>query len=213
MKGVTFGTRHSFDDFGLILTSKSLGLPKAKTSTVEVAGADGVIDTSEVLTGEIKFENRVLSFEFVMNDKYEDINDKITEIANYLHGRKMKIILDEDNQHYYYGRCTVNEWLTDRRVGEIAITCDCEPYKYDLYETVINTTVNGETVMNVHGKRRTICPTIQVIGNVSVEIDGESITLYEGNNEILDFYIKEGDNVLIFNGDGMVTLTYRGGEL
>lgn len=214
MNGVKFGDKHTFDDWGLVLTEKSIGLPEPKTSGVEISGADGEVDTSEVLSGEIKFSNRPLTFKLTLTDEYEDFNDKVTQIANYLHGRKMRIILDEDDLHYYYGRCTINEWLTDRRIGQIAINCNCEPYKYDLNETIIAATVSGTTKVNVYGKRKTVCPIITVEGSVSLSINGESVPLRaDRENEVLDFYIREGNNTLTFTGNGTIELSYRGGEL
>ena len=213
MNGVKFGDKHSFDDWGLVLTEKSLGLPEPKTSGIEIEGADGELDTTEVLSGEVKFTNRNLTFKFTMTDKYEDYHDKVTEIANYLHGRKMRIILDEDDLCYYYGRCAINEWLSDRRIGQIAISCNCEPYKYDLNETIITATVNGTTRLNIYGKRKTVCPTIKVVGDVTMVIGDETIDLSEGINEILDFYIREGNNILDFIGNGTVEISYIGGEL
>ena len=214
MNGVKFGDKHSFDDWGLVLTEKTLGLPEPKTSAIEIAGADGELDTSEVLGGEIKFANRTLTFKLIMTDEYEDFNDKLTAVANYLHGKKMQIILDEDNQYYYFGRCAINEWLTDRRIGQIAITCDCEPYKYDLNQTIVTATISGTTKVDVYGKRMTVCPTITVAGDVDLVIDGNTIPLDTSReNEILDFYIREGVNVLTFTGNGTVELSYRGGEL
>ena len=69
MNGVKFGDKHTFDDWGLVLTEKSLGLPEPKTSGVEIEGADGELDTSEVLSGEIKFSNRQLTFKLTMTDE------------------------------------------------------------------------------------------------------------------------------------------------
>ena len=214
MNGVKFEDKHTFDDWGLVLTEKSIGLPTPKTSGVEIEGADGELDTSEVLSGEIKFSNRPLTFKLTMTDEYEDFNDKVTVIANYLHGRKMRIILDEDDLHYYYGRCFINEWVTDRRIGQIAISCDCEPYKYDLNKTIITASISGTTKVNVYGKRKTVCPIITVAGDVNLLIDGKPVHLSsDKENEILDFYIREGNNTLTFTGNGMIELSYRGGEL
>lgn len=214
MNGVKFGNKHTFDDWGLVLTEKSLGLPEPKISSVQIEGADGEIDTSEVLSGEIKYNNRPLTFKFTMTDEYEDFNDKVTRIANYLHGRKMRIILDEDNLCYYFGRCTINEWLTDRRIAQIAISCNCEPYKYDLTETIITATINGDTKVDVYGKRMTVCPKITATGNVSLLIAGSGISIPNGiEYEILDFYIREGENTLTFTGSGTIQLTYIGGEI
>lgn len=41
MKGVTFGTYHSYDDFSLILNSKDIAAPKTKTMKIDVEGAEG----------------------------------------------------------------------------------------------------------------------------------------------------------------------------
>ena len=57
---VTFGTKNSYTDFGLILTSKEIGLPEPKTEIVEIAGANGVIDLTEALTDDIKYNQRQL---------------------------------------------------------------------------------------------------------------------------------------------------------
>lgn len=214
MNGVKFGDKHTFDDWGLVLTEKSLGLPEPKISSVKIEGADGEIDTSEVLSGEIRYNNRPLTFKFTMTDEYDDFHDKVTRIANYLHGRKMRIILDEDNLCYYFGRCTINEWLTDRRIAQIAIDCDCEPYKYDLNDTIIIATINGNTKVNVYGKRMTVCPKIIATGNIQMMVDGEGVPIPSGKEcEMLDVLIREGENTLMFTGSGTVRLTYIGGEL
>lgn len=214
MKGIQFGTKHTYDDWDLVLTNKVIGLPNPKTSSVDVEGADGVIDTSEVLSGEIKFSNRELQFEFTMTTDYEEYNELVTEIANYLHGRKLKIILDEDDDYYYYGRCQVNEWSSDKRIGKIVIYCDCDPYKYALRDSVVTATVNGKTYVKVMGRRMTVTPIIEVSNNMSIIVDGKSNNLYASKkNEILDLFIKEGVNTLVFDGNGEVKIKFTGGEI
>lgn len=214
MKGVQFGNKHTYDDWDLVLTSKSLGLPVPKTSSVEVEGADGSIDTSEVLSGEIKFNNRKLEFEFTMTTDYEEYNELITEIANHIHGRKLKITLDEDDDYYYLGRCQINEWSSDKRVGKIVISCDCEPYKYSVRPTTITAKINGTTYVKVVGKRMTVTPIIEVSNDMEIIVDGKSNNLYTNcKNEILDLFIKEGVNTLKFVGNGEVKITYTGGDL
>lgn len=213
MIGVLFGTKHTYDDFNLVRTEKNIGLPSPKTSSVDVEGADGVLDTSEVLTGEIKFKNRKLEFSFTLLDKYEDYEDKITEISNYLHGRKLRIILDDDPTHYYVGRCSIDQWASDKRIGRIVITCDCEPYKYDVIETVVNVTVNGEKTVKIRGKRRTVNPIVKCSEDMEMSVNGETVSLKTGDNEIIDFFIREGENVITFTGNGNVTLSFTGGDL
>lgn len=214
MLGVQFGNKHTYDDWDLVLTNKSLGLPTPKTSSVEVEGADGSIDTSEVLSGEIKFNNRTLDFEFTMTTEYEEYNELITEIANHLHGRKLKIILDEDDDYYYIGRCQINQWSSDKRIGKIVITCDCEPYKYSVRPITMTAKINGTTYVKIVGKRMTVTPIIEVSNDMEIIVGGKSNKL-EANkeNEILDLFIKEGVNTLTFKGNGEAKIKYVGGDL
>lgn len=214
MKGITFGNKHTYDDWELVLTNKVLGLPTPKTSSVEVEGADGSIDTSEVISGEIKFNNRKLEFEFTMTNPYDDYNELVTEIANYLHGRRLKITLDEDDDYYYIGRCQINQWTSDKRIGKIVISCDCEPYKYSVRPTTITAKISGTTYVKVVGKRMTVTPIIEVSQDMVIVVDGKANNLYAGyENEILDLFIKEGINTLTFIGSGEVKITYTGGDL
>ena len=50
MIGVTFGDKHSFDDFGIYLTSKTINPPEPQTNTISVPLRDGSIDLTESLT-------------------------------------------------------------------------------------------------------------------------------------------------------------------
>lgn len=214
MNGIQFGNKHTYDDWDLVLTGKSLGLPTPKTSSIDVDGADGSIDTSEVLAGEIKFNNRKLEFELTMTTDYDGYNELVTEIANYLHGRKLKVILDEDDDYYYYGRCSINQWSSDKRIGKIVITCDCEPYKYTLRENIVTATIIGKTYVKVIGNRMTVTPIIEVNNDMSIIVSGIYNNLYaHKQNEILDLFIKEGVNTLVFDGNGEVKIRYTGGEL
>ena len=96
MTGVTFGTKHSYNDFGLILSSKNISLPKAKTKTVEVPGADGVLDLTECLTDDVKYKNRTLQFTFTVIDPLASWAAVLSEVTNFLHGRKLRIYMDWD---------------------------------------------------------------------------------------------------------------------
>lgn len=213
MKGLQFGNKHSYDDWKLILTDKTIGLPNPKTSSVDVEGADGSIDTSEVF-GEIKFENRKLEFEFTMTANYENFDELLTEIANHLHGKKLKIIRDEDDSYYFIGRCSINQWTTDKRVGKIVISCDCEPYKYELKQSVVTATINGLTYVKLFGKRKTVTPTIEVSDYMYLLSDDREVLLTPNKpNVVLDLFIYEGANTLAFNGNGQVKISYTGGEL
>lgn len=136
MKGVKFGSYHSYDDFGLILSSKEIGSPEPKIVTIEVEGSDGVLDFTE-FAGETKFKNRTLAFHFSRPQVIPVFMNLLSEVHNALHGKKMQIILDEDPGFYYSGRITVNEFKADANIGLITIEADCDPWKYKVNQTVV----------------------------------------------------------------------------
>ena len=60
---VTIGEKKTFDDWRLKLRSLVIGFPEAKTNTVDVPGADGLLDLSEAL-GAVRYGNRELEMIF-----------------------------------------------------------------------------------------------------------------------------------------------------
>lgn len=233
MRGVKFGEKHSYTDWNLILITKTVGFPSPKTETEDIPGADGSLDFSEALTGDIHYENRTLEFEFEMIAPIRNWDNKINEITNYLHGRKFKIILDSDPSFYYYGRVSINDFKSNKSTGTITIEADVEPYKYDLcsstedwlwdpfnFETgIINELssikISGEKDITIIGRRMKVVPTIEVknTNDMKVEFEGNSYSLQEGKQRILNIEIKEGKNHLKFIGTGEITIDYRGGCL
>ena len=233
MRGVKIGEKHTYVDWNLILTSTNIGFPDPKTETIDIPGADGELDFSEVLTGDITYKNRTISFEFEMIDSFENWKNKISEISNYLHGKKLKIILDEDSSFYYYGRLTVNNFKSNKSTGTISIEAEVEMYEYDLYSSLEDwlwDSFNFETgiiyelkeikiiekkQVTIVGRRQKSVPTIDVIDteNMIVEFENNRYSLNKGKQRVLNIEIKEGENVLNFYGNGTVSIEYRGGSL
>lgn len=234
MRGVKFGEKHTYQEWGLILTHINIDFPDIKTETIDIPGADGELDFSEVLTGDIKYKNRTISFEFVTFERYKNWKNLISEISNYLHGKKFKIILDEDPSFYYYGRVTVNQFKSNKSTGTITIEADVEPYKYDLYSSledwlwdpfnfetgIINETnelqVNRELEVAIYGRRKKVIPKITCNSSenqMQVIFKGETYILSNGIQKILNIEICEGENVLKFIGNGTISIEYRGGSL
>ncbi len=234
MIGVQIGEKHTYKDWNLILTSTDIDFPDPKTETVDIPGVDGELDFSEVLTGDISYKNRKISFELEMIDRFANWKNKISEISNYLHGKKFKIILDEDPSFYYYGRVTVNNFKSNKSTGTINIEADVEPYKYDLYSSledwlwdpfnfetgIINETnklqVNGQLEIAIYGRRKKVVPKItcnSLENQMQVIFKGETYNLSNGTQKILNIEICEGKNVLKFIGNGTISIEYRGGSL
>lgn len=131
MLGVTFGSKHSYRTWGLLLkTYPYFSPPEPKTKLVEVPGADTVIDLTEALTGSVKYGIRQGRFEFWVMDGRQKWPSVYSSIMNELHGKRVKITIDDDPNYYYLGRVKVNEWESDKATATIVLTAEVEPYKY-----------------------------------------------------------------------------------
>ena len=171
MKGVNFGDFHSYRDFSLILSQKTIGAPSPKTETIDVPGGDGVLDLTEFF-GEVKYNNRNLSFEFTSIIPQAFFMSQFSQIQDALHGQKMQIVLDDDPEWYYTGRIGVSEWKADKNIGELTIDCDCDPYKTKLSETVVTEVVNGPKTVILTNSRKIVVPTISITGEVDLTFGG-----------------------------------------
>lgn len=136
--GVIFGEKHTLNDWHLLPIKRPvIAYPPLKKQQIEIDGADGSIDLSEAVTGYPIFENRTgkLTFRVLDAKGLQDVRKRKDDIANYLHGRRMQMILDEDEQFYYVGRFEVDdfEYSGFKSWADIDISYDLEPYKYYLH--------------------------------------------------------------------------------
>ena len=150
MKGVKFGGLHSYDEWGLILTEKELKSPDIKTYTVELEGSNGVLDFTDFF-GAVKYENRQLTFSFIKpNITPDGFLSLYSLVQNALHGKKMQVILDDDPAYFYYGRVSINDWKSNKGIGEIVIEVDAEPYKYKVSRTGHFASLGGKNLINLN---------------------------------------------------------------
>lgn len=212
MKGIRFGNYHSYYDFSLILSQKTIGTPSPKTETIDIPGSDGVLDRTEYF-GEVKYNNRKLSFEFSTMVPQEQFMDVFSEVQNALHGKKMNIVLDDDPGWYYIGRISVSEWKATKSIGKLTIDCDCEPYKNEMTETVVSTYVDGTASIGLYNERKRVVPTITTASELLFRYEGTYYNPGSGTFTIPEIELKEGYNTIELTGVGSVSFAYRKGKL
>lgn len=236
MNGVTFGSKHSYRDWGLFLKSRPvISPPTPKTVYVDIPGSDGVIDLTESLTGDVKFNNRTITCEFVVLDARNKWSNIYSEIMDYLHGQQMKVRFDEDPTYYYMGRLQVNEWKSDKVTSTIVIEGNVEPYKMEMFSSLEDwewDSFNFETgiirdynelrvdeslIFTIEGRRKSVVPTFIVTSDdgsgLKVRFNSVTYDLPDGSNRVLNIVIRDGKNTLYFTGNGTVSIDYRGGRL
>lgn len=213
MKGVKFGSLHSFYEWGLILSEKEIGSPKPKTMEVDIAGGDGVLDYTEYFGG-VKYENRQLSFKFSkMNIVPDGFLALFSVVQNALHGQKTKIVLDDDPANYYFGRVMVNEWKANKRVGEIVIDVDAEPYKLKVAETVVMQAVTDSAEITLTNSRMPVVPEITTTAAMTIVFGSYTAAVEAGTFRLPELQLTEGQNTVTVTGEGSITFKYRQGSL
>ena len=214
MKGIRFGNYHSYNDFSLILSSKTIGTPSPKTEEIDIPGGDGVLDLTEFF-GEVKYSNRELSFEFSTIVPQDEFMDLFTKVQNALHGQKMQIVLDDDAEWAYFGRITVSEWKAEKSIGKLTIDCDCEPYKYRLTDTTLTRAVNNATtqITLTNSGRKRVVPIITTDAEMKIAFTGYSGTFSAGTFRIPELVLPEGKTIVKVTGTGNITFVYREGVL
>lgn len=212
MKGVRFGNYHSYDDFNLILSQKTIGTPTPKVEVIDIPGGDGVLDLTDFF-GETKYNNRELSFEFSTIVPQSEFMELFSRVQNALHGQKVKIILDDDSEWYYLGRITVSEWKAEKRIGKLTIDCDCEPYKYNQTETVVKKAVTTTATVILANSRMRVVPKITTDAAMTIAFGTYSGTFSAGIFTIPELVLVEGNNTVTVTGTGNVTFSYRKGAL
>ena len=139
MKGVTFGTVHT-SDFGIYLSSVTIGEAVVKKYQLDIPGASGLLDMTEFF-GSVAYENRIISFEFTFPQRNERLLTAYSQLLNAVHGKELKIILDDDKDYHYLGRVSVGE-LKKGAVSKVSVECDCQPFRYSNIPNIIEIAVD-----------------------------------------------------------------------
>lgn len=231
MNGVKIGNMHSFDDWGLVLVSKQISAAEPQMNLISVPMRDGSIDLTEVLSNDIKYKDRTITMVFEIMDPRADWSAKVSIIQNYLHGKRLQIVFDDDCAFYYVGRVAVSEWSPNKSTAQIQIEAIVEPFKYDVLSSAVDwewdifdfengfinemgeLIVDGETTITLICRRKRMFPIFTVSNDMTITFDGEIYNLKTGSQKIYDIFLCEGENELTFKGNGTVSIDYIGGSL
>lgn len=203
---------HSWRDFALIRSSKQVGKAAVKASTIDIPGADGVLDFTDYF-GEPKFKNRQITIEFSCKEKMHLWDSIYSNLQNILNGQHLKLTFEEDDEFYYVGRCSINEWRSSKKIGKIVVEIDAEPYKYKIQPTVISNAIVGSDKVVLNNLRKRVVPTITTTADINIIFESSSFSLSPGTYVVPDIVLKAGTNEMTITGTADVTITYQEGCL
>lgn len=211
MQGIWFDNIHSYDDLNLVLSKVSIPPATPKTNYIDIPGGDGSIDLTEAV-GEVKFQNRECSFTFTVFP-YEDFEEKKREISNLLNGKRCKIVLDKDPDYYWDGRCSINEYASDRLKYEIVVGAVVAPYKLKHDVTKVIVPAGNMVIARLSNSRKRAIPTITTPMGATIVFGTGSIDVPAGTWKVPSIELVEGYNQAIVTSSDTVTFTYQEGDL
>jgi len=236
---ITFGNKNTFDDWHLVPSSRPLfNPPKQKITLMDIPGSDGTLDLSETLTGYPVYNNREGSLEFIVLNDFKEWQNTYSDIMDYIHGRVMNAILEDDPNYYYKGRFSINEWKSDKDHSKITIDYVTEPYKLLKLSSIEDATLaqsfknividSGTPILKTFQGligRKPVCPTfiISTTGGMTIRLKNDELgidstkVLNDGTIVVSDFILSgltENSTMSFwFTGHGTVSIVFRNGRL
>ena len=110
-------------------------------------------------------------------------------------------------------KATVEPYKNERFSSLEAWEWDTFNFETGIIRDYADIVVDGSYNLAIEGTRKQVVPTFITTGEVSVEFNGKTYNLPAGTSRILNIVIVEGENILKFKGNGVVSVEYRGGRL
>lgn len=185
----------------VLLDGYTLEPPEPKTYTVDIPGGNGVIDLTEVLTGDVAYKNRKQEFTFAVIDvkNFEKVK---TEVSNFLHGRAFDYTMTMDPGYTYHGRFTVDSYshaaYANGLLGQFKVTVDANPYKLKEHRAYrLNAT--GGKLYRFESGRRPVHPTVECTQPTWFAWNGKEQFVPAGTYRLNDVVFTNGINELYVN--------------
>ena len=151
---IKFDDKDCFNDFHLIPNGRPhVPPPPVRTKVIELPGSNGDLDLTTSLTGYPLYGNREGTFDFMVTHDYDGYkwSELYSQLLKFFHGQRRKVILEDDPDYYYVGRCTLDDWTEERPYNTVSISYVFEPYKWNnktnveqYPEVTWEQTINGE---------------------------------------------------------------------
>ena len=183
---------------------------------IDVPGRDGLLDASEVLTGEVTYKNRTITLKLTGVDTVSGKTwpATISDFCNKVHGKHVKITFPEDTAHFYSGRCSVGQVELVKMMQTIPVTVDCDPWKYKNAKTTVSRSDldTAYKQLALPNESRPVIPTITVAQDTVLLWGGNTINVSAGDHILPAVRLAAGNNILkakVASGTGSIAVTYQ----
>ena len=231
--GITFDDKyHTYNDWSLKLLSLYIPTPSVKENYIDVPGMDGSIDLTDVLGRPLYSDRDGIEIVFdLLDGSYSKWFALCEKISSILHGKRLKMVLDDESNRFYNVRLNVDINKSNAVMSQIVLSGKAEPFKYDVQSTteawlwdsfnfvngviqqLNDITIEESTVIKLIGKGIGSNPTFVVneAKKLQVTYNNNIFDLSVGKNRFPDIRIAEGEEAeLTFTGTGKLAIDYRG---
>ena len=141
----------------------------------------------------------------------------MSRFLNEIHGRRVRVIFDDEQNYYYVGRAVVeSDYERGNWIGRFTVTISAEPYKYSVTGTdekwlwdpfsfvdgvvreYAEIPVKGTLDYTIVGSQMPVIPVFTASTDMTVQFEGETYNLKQGSNTIYDIVLKNQEYHLIF---------------
>lgn len=208
---------YSYQTLHLIQQSVDIQPAEPKLNLIDIPGADGSKDLSELPAGRLIYKDRVITWVFALypGDKWDE---KHAEVSNALNGKRCTIHLHSDWDWYYEGRVVVKKYNVDKVLRQITVEAICAPYKLKFALSGGTYDITTDPVdINLSNTHRPAVP--DFLASVAAEIT------WQGNKTVinpgtwfrsLDIELPEGNSTITVRAidtAGTIRILYREGSL
>lgn len=200
---------------GWTLTAWNLSAAQRKENLVDKPGGNGHWDLSTVLTdGEPVYEARTLTATLECSEGDRLTREaEIDAMVNQLDGWTLPIVLPDRPQQYLTGVVHVERLYNDPAHAAVALTVNCDPWRYSSAEKVTSLTASStaKTATLTNAGRLSVVPLLEITTTSTVNLTFGTVTwaLSAGSYKLPDFRLTQGAHKLEYKGAGTVKITFR----
>lgn len=128
--GITINGVHSFRDYGLVIASRMIGLPKKNTVRKTVPFMNGFYDFSTI-AGEVTWGEREIEYAFdIVGNTVEEMDIERTEVVNWLCNVHDADIYDDSMPEYHFHGSYDGYTMTEDGEGaQLSVKFVCQPFR------------------------------------------------------------------------------------
>lgn len=212
-----FGEIYTYQDLHLIQQKVDVQPAEPKLNLIDIPGADGTKDLSELPAGRVVYKDRKITWTFALYPG-DNWDAKHSQVSNALNGIRCTIHLYSDWDWYYDGRVTVKKYNRDKALRQITVEAICAPYKrrYALSGGDFNITTEQLNI-TLSNEQLPVVPDIRASVEAEITWNGYTAVIFPGVwYSSLDIELPKGDSVIgvrALTEPGIIRILYREGSL